>query len=71
MARNAMESDFQSSIMVTGGHLWINLKQIKVAYWFEMVGNAIKSDFRSYKMADDGHFVKKTVNKKKLRIHLK
>ena len=33
----------------------------KVAYWSEMVRNAIKSDFRSYKMAAGSHFVKKII----------
>ena len=36
----------------------INLWRKKVAYWSEMVRNAIKSDFRSSKMAAGSHFVK-------------
>ena len=39
--------------------LW---KKIKVAYWSEMVRNAIESDFRSSKMATGSHFVKRNKN---------
>ena len=42
--------------------LW---KKIKVAYWSEMMINAIESDFRSSKMVAGSHFVK---TKSKLRI---
>ena len=66
MARNAIESDFQSSKMAQIGlPKWppaaILKKKIikKVAYWSEMGSNAIKSDFRSSKMAAGGHFEKK------------
>ena len=54
--------------------LW---KKIKVAYWSEMVRNAIESDFRSSKMAQIGlpkwppAAILKNKSKKKLRIDLK
>ena len=41
--------------------LW---KKIKVAYWSEMVRNAIESDFRSSKMAAGSHFVEKNQKNK-------
>ena len=55
MTRNAFESDFRSSKMAAGSHLW----KKKVAYWSEMARNPIESDFRSSKMAAGSHFVEK------------
>ena len=43
MARNAIESDFQSFKMAAGSHFV--KKIIKVAYWSEMARNAIENDF--------------------------
>ena len=47
------------------GHPKYFLKQIKVAYWSEMVRNAIKSDFRSSIMATGGHL---WINLKQIKV---
>ena len=57
MARNAIESGFQSSKMAASSH-FVKTKK-KVWYWSEMARNAIESDFRSSKMAAGSHFVNK------------
>ena len=58
MARNAIESEFQTSKMADGSH-FVNKFKKKVAYRSEMARNAIQSEFRTSKMADGSHFVKK------------
>ena len=45
--------------MAAGGHFEKKIQNgSNVAYWSEMVRNAIESDFRSSKMAAGGHFMK-------------
>ena len=58
MARNAIESEFQTSKMADSSHFVKIKKQIKVAYKSEMTRNSINSEFRTSKMAAGGHFVK-------------
>ena len=55
MARNAIESDFQSSKMAAGGHFVKNYKK-RVAYESKMARNALESDFQPTKMAAGGPF---------------
>ena len=52
MARNAIECDFRSSKIATGGHFAkkINI-YIKVAYRSEIARNAIETEFQLSKMA--------------------
>ena len=74
MVRNAIQSDFWTSEMATGGHLKkiiryrsemakiaieSEFQTSKMADRSEIARNAIKSDFRTSKMSAGGHFVKK------------
>ena len=65
MARNAIESEFWTSILSKMS------KKKEVEYRSEMARNAIKSEFLTSKVADGSHFVKKIQKKIKLRIDLK
>ena len=62
MARNVIESEFQTSKMGAAGH-FVKIKKMKVSYWSEMARNMTKSDFRTSKMAAGSHFVKKFTQK--------
>ena len=59
MARNAIESEFQTSKMADGSHFVKNFKKIKVAYRSEMARNVIKNYYQTSKMATGSHLVKK------------
>ena len=50
--------------VIQNGRWQLLWKNIKVAYWSEMVRNAIESDVRSSKMAAGSHFVNKIKKKK-------
>ena len=68
MARNEIESDFQTSKMATGSHFVKKIKNNTKSV-SKMARNVIQSEFRTFKMADSNHFVKQFF--KKFRIDLK
>ena len=61
MARNAIESEFRTSKMGSGGHFAKQIPKIKVAYRSEMARNVIRREFWTSKMAAGGHFAKKSL----------
>ena len=70
MAKNTIESEFQTSNMANWSEMARNpkrptaailskiSKKIKIPYLSKMARNAIESEFRTSKMADGRHFVK-------------